>query len=736
MKNVSKKQYLIAASGATLLLLLNIFFLNSILIGITAIILYGYVFSRFIADIFLSEENQGRLFYGFLLLLTGEILTNTALYYLHGITPVTVAIALLLPFLLFLSSKSLPLYKGEMAAGQRGLRGRAPFLGIANILLNIALLTTLFLNQTTSLMPSPWQAVNHWFFITFAISTAFLILFVSKNKNYQTSIFAMAVHLFVMFGVAAILYPLGYGFDAFIHRATEEWILLNGSILPKTPYYIGQYSLVAWLAHITSLPIFYLDVYLVPILASISLPIVVSNVLKKIWNIPYKVGILLTLFIPFIPFLSLHLTTPHNLVILFTILIVFTTLGYLKNKTPLIIPFSLSLASLATHPLVAAPTFVFLIATMIIKKTSARGRTSLWLEKLSPISYLLSFLLITLTVPILFILNNFLANAPLPTFTNPLSSLPYFLELFARPYWYLENALIIYELLYTWQLLIIPIAISLCFAGFFISKKKLKAEYLFPIATISFFLSAWLLRSWIVFPDVVSYEQGDYPLRLLKTSLIFILPFGTFMIYKILANLQTYKLTNLSKTRKTAMTITLVTIISASLMLSFYFSYPQRNIKSRFPGFNITAADFQAVEWIHEREKKTFRSIGRIDGPSLFLSTQVAEIDYIVLSNQLVSASALTKYSFAKYFQTESGEIFYYSIPTGGKLYQQYGKMLYEGQKREYMEDAMQIAGVDKAYFVVNSYWANADKIIEGAKESADGWEVINNQVWIFIYEK
>ena len=151
-------------------------------------------------------------------------------------------------------------------------------------------------------------------------------------------------------------------------------------------------------------------------------------------------------------------------------------------------------------------------------------------------------------------------------------------------------------------------------------------------------------------------------------------------------------------------------------MLSFYLSYPQRNTKARFPGLNITQNDFRAVEWIHNQNDK---------------------YDYTVLSNQLVSAAALTNYSFAKYFDTPDGEVFYYSVPTGGLQYKQYGKMLYEGQKREYMLDAMNRVGVDTGYFVVNKYWANSDGIIEGAKKSADSWHVIDDdEIWVFIYER
>ena len=50
------------------------------------------------------------------------------------------------------------------------------------------------------------------------------------------------------------------------------------------------------------------------------------------------------------------------------------------------------------------------------------------------------------------------------------------------------------------------------------------------------------------------------------------------------------------------------------------------------------------------------------------ISNLESGIDYIVLSDQLISAAALTKYSFAKYYDTPKGQLFDYSLPTGGLL--------------------------------------------------------------------
>jgi len=670
-----------------------------------------------------------------LLIFGGLIIVNTIIYYAYGATRLT-ALIILLPALLILIGKNFQKIRRSnyrlliadyqllisritnyVSHNKRGLIFIFVFLLIETILF-----AALTLNRTTALMPSPWQAVGPWFFILYALATALLFFIITHRPHAETiahyplliTLTLTSLHLLLTFSVTAILYPLGWGFDAFVHRATEVWIQNHGSILPKQPYYIGQYSFVVWLSHLTGIAIFYLDVYLVPVLAALLLPPTVIFALQRVWGIEPRHGALLVWLIPFVPFFSLHLTTPHNLVLLLSILLVFTVLAYLKNQLHWSIPLLLAAAAVVTHPLLGAPMFLFAVFAFMLKKIQ-RLRIQLAL-----ISILI--LILTLLPAALFTINNLRSGSGWPTFTNPFTHLSEFFSLLARPYWYLDKAPFVYELLYGWQLLIVPTVILLAIGGFFTAYKKTRAsikppsldkgglrgvesEWLLLASAFSFVLSAWLLKSWIVFPDVVAYEQGDFPLRILKASLIFALPFAMYGMYKIIV---------LAKKRKITWVMCHVSCVML-LMLSLYLSYPQRNIKARFPGYNVTASDFKAVAWIHGREK--------------------SEIDYIVLANQLVSAAALTNYSFAKYFDTPEGQIFYYSVPTGGPQYQEYGRMLYEGQKREYMEAAMDRVGVDTGYFVLNTYWANSDKIIEGAKESADSWYVVDDgRVWIFIY--
>ena len=137
---------------------------------------------------------------------------------------------------------------------------------------------------------------------------------------------------------------------------------------------------------------------------------------------------------------------------------------------------------------------------------------------------------------------------------------------------------------------------------------------------------------------------------------------------------------------------------------------------TRVSRLNVSLSDFKAVEWIHNDNQ---------------------EYNYIVLANPLLAAGALTKYNFVKDFDTPQGPVFYYSIPSGGPMFKLYERMLYEGQKREFAEEVMHLTGAKKVYFVVNNYWSNFEKIVEGAKKTADSfYEVDGGKVMIFMYTR
>ncbi len=690
----------ILALTTSALLILNVWQIQSTWFGVPLFLIYLFLLADQTGKKFFGQESRlDATLLGLLALVLSLALAGTGFYYTTGITPISTSILVLLPLFLFWNTP-------DSLVASKPKKEKGVSLGtIAVLVLQGALFFLLVRAQTDTTLVSPWHNLSPWFFVLYTLSTAGIFLMAPKQRFLLTYIL-IGVQLLITWNVATIIYTLGFGFDGFIHRAAESWILENGVILPKTPFYIGQYSLVVVAAMVTGVSIFSLDSYLVPVLASIFLPFLFAWTGQKIWGWSKEKTILFVFVVPWLYFLNFNVTTPHNLVLILSILAIFTLLAFLKNTISFLLPALLTLSAMATHPLLGAPLLVFATTVLLVSKVrSQRFRISLMVG--------MTFTIILLP-SLMFGVNNFLQGYGLPELINPGQQLNSFVSLFKRPFWYQNQAPFLFDLLYSWQALVPILAITLGTAGVWRHTKADRSVLIFPLGAISFFLSAFVLHSMIVFPGVASSEQGNYPLRLISSSILFLLP---FLIVEMFVWYEWSKgiIKKYCPQRQRVADITLIIGVSSILTLSLYFAYPQSNPKVRFPGFNVTEADFQAVRLIEAK----------------------AGEDYIVLSNILVGAAALTEYSFSKHYQTTHGELFYYSIPSGGILYDFFSQMVYEGQKREYMESAMRLTGTKKAYFVMNSYWAHAHKIIREATKTADKVYTAgdDNEVTILEYQ-
>jgi len=657
------------------LLLLNIFVFKNPFIGAATILALIKIPGSFISSYFKDSSS----ILGSYLVLLYLMSVGGIIYFFYKIT-LSISLLLIIIPLLFL------LKKENISIGFQKIQ-RSPLLHFI-FAIDLSLLTFLFLKRTDALLVSPWEITSPLFFILFAVSTAGILYQYSKQKNIPIGI--ISTHLFLSFSVASIVYALGFGFDGFIHRATEQWILQNGFIEPKQPFYLGQYAIITMLSHLTTIPIFYIDTFFVPLLSSLILPISFEQLFKKRSSL--QSGAVYSLLVPLLYFITLNLTTPHNLVILLTI----SAVCFLYSEK-MTISWMIAITAVLTHPLPGFPLLLFTLFFHLAKKYNTK--------KIQNIFTMILFLCISLAPAAMFILQNIRSGFGFPNIINPFYKIDHFLELFQTPYWYLKDAGFMLDSLYFWQHILPVVAVLLGLYGLYTMKASL-----YPKITLAMFVGlwvgAWFLRSWIYFPNVATYEQGNYPLRLISASILYLLPFIAIGLQQMSKNLPKNKTVYYGG----------IFFLSLVLMVSLYFSYPQKNHKSRYPGYNVTKQDISTVQYIHNQEN---------------------DLEYTVLSNPLVSIAALTKYSFAKHFNTKEGELFYYAIPTGGPLYQLYGDMLYKDQKRSTMIEAMDLMGTDKAYFVLNSYWGNSEKIKNGALATADSMHTIsegNNEVYIFTY--
>ncbi len=570
------------------------------------------------------------------------------------------------------------------------------FLLILMLLGYSVIFWVLFTHRSGRTIISPWIPLSWKFFTLFFVISSFLIYFLQNYKQKAINYFLLILNFGVFLWIALIVYKHGFGFDPFIHQATEKWIAEKGFITPKKPYYIGQYVLVVSLHFLTNISIHLIDSVLVPVSAAILIPSCLYLLLKRN-NYDNYLSIAIALF-PTLLLSQFIVTTPNNLALLFAVLLIFWCWFEWgkKRKIYYLIGSILSITTIAIHPFIGLPGVVFYFGSLVYRKINANKKISLSLY----------FLTATLFLPLILGLYIYITQSG--TVTNPLDNLSPFLNIFKSPHWYLyEQAswpwYILYLFkVYIWKYLLILVALF----GFW-KVKTTKKSLFYTVSALAFLVSSFFLATSLNFSKVISYEETVFANRILDLALLMLAPGLIIGFINIIKSIEIPK-------KKLFLSIG----GSAILLFSLYFTYPTRDSVSQYTGYNVRTADLKAVEFINKRNEDN---------------------DYIVLANQMIGAAALKKLGFKKYIKLKNGsEHYFYSIPTGGALYKKFfSKMVYEKPKRKWIKQAMKFAGVKKAYFVHTNYWYPAAKIRDQAKKSADNWwEFGREEVWVYEYKK
>jgi len=225
------------------------------------------------------------------------------------------------------------------------------------------------------------------------------------------------------------------------------------------------------------------------------------------------------------------------------------------------------------------------------------------------------------------------------------------------------------------------------------------------LATASAIISGLLIAACVDFSYLPGSEQGGYAARLLMIALFIAAPATAVSIGNLIKKSET----------NGWRTIIIVAAVAFFFTSGVYLAYPREDAYVISKGWNTSTTDLSAVSAIDK---------------------DAGGEPYIVLAAQPVSAAALSRFGFFKYYNTAEGQIFAYPVPTGGALYQYFLKMIYTEPSAEYMREAMELAGVKRGYFVVNSYWTGADHIIGRAKQTSESWFGINNADFVFRYSR
>lgn len=558
------------------------------------------------------------------------------------------------------------------------------------VLFLVICLFILFKHTSDQALISPWQKVPPYFFLFYFLASFCLSLAIFKKKPLAKLL--LFLHYFLSFAVAVIVYKIGYGFDPFIHQATEKLISASGAVAPKPYYYLGQYALIVMIHKLAFIPIVYLDKLLVPVIAALTLPLALIPVLTK-W-LENKISALFTvLMLLILPFSFFIVTTPQNLAYLFLILALIYGLNC-KNYLDLINIILLSLAAFAVHPLAGIPTILFALLLTVYCSDNEKYKNHL---------YRLIFLFMIIALPLAFLFISQGDNSLNATTEQTNTALAWPRLIFPNQ----ENAILNTAYLFIFNFKIIYFLLILAGLRIMLKhKQECRILFLYLFSGLAC-LASYLLCARLSFGFLIAYERGDYSGRILTIAFLFFLPLAILALYGFFL-----KLSGQNKIIK----LIFIVFFSSLLTISLYGSYPRFDNYHNSHGYSVSQNDITAVNWI----------------------AADAQSDYIVLANQQVSAAALREFGFKKYYQAKTGnneQIFYYPIPTGGSLYQHYLDMVYAAPKRETVKAALALTGAETGYFVLNKYWWAFPKILAEAKLEADSWvEIGGGEIVIFKY--
>ncbi len=682
--------------------------LGGILLG-----LFVFGFGR-MAGRGLNDTESGSWWLGGWWILSGVMVVGSAAYYLEAITaPVVHAIIIATPPIAWWVGRHHAWQFQEWMEGWLKKQHPIPSTVYAAVLLSLlglALFAKLVLSSaTTDAIRSPWSAVPTVAFVALAAAACLLTFLCLRGRQRVLVIPLFSTLLFATLSINLGVFPLGSGFDPYIHQATEAHIAEYGTITPKPLYYIGQYALVLTLHHGFAIPIEQADRLLVPLLAALLLPAAWLTTASCFTSDRRRaIAMLPLLFL--LPLSSFVATTPQGLGNLWLLLLILASVPYLVSGTRprpphLLLP---ALATLAVHPIAGIPAVIY-VCLLALDPARAAGK----LRRPAIVLFFLAALAGCFALPASFILNTWrsthalglsldaftwqqlIASLHLDVFLanrfNPLLDLAYLLA---------GNALAF----------IVILACIGCFSGY--KKQILSTKPLAALAAM-LFTNYLLLSSAIDFSFLIDYERGNYAARLLPLLAFALAP---------LALLATLRAWDALAVRPIPLRLGFGLLLTALMVSTTYLTYPRYDSYEASHGYNVSQADIDAVHSIEQNAAGT---------------------SYAVLANQSVSAAAIREFGFIRYF----GDQFYYPVPTGGDFYDAFLRMNTH-PSREIAEASLALVNThcqrDPActlspattlYYVVDTYWWESSRIVETAKGNADDWWALGDgAVHVFGY--
>jgi len=563
---------------------------------------------------------------------------------------------------------------------------------------------------------SPWDYVPRLFFIVmFVMAAGTLALSAGRLAGVATLLPLVGLSMLAT-TVAATVYAIGFGFDPFIHQATENNIFTYGEMTPKPPYYLGQYAFITILARMLGGHVNLIDIWLVPLAFAVVIPVAYWSLRRSFgWDSPLAAAACVPLLA--LPLSSFVMTTPQglaNILLLITtfILLVSATTNHVRR----LVPAMLAVATISIHPLAGVPLLLFVAMVAYLRASDGLRRHPeirwAFFVKLTVVA--------CIALPVMFIINSRLSGAGVTLDQETLRTPAAIIEELKNPELETRRFSAALDFVYFWRISRTAIWSALAAIGallfWFAGRRKKddlqhEAAVAFGAGAVAFFVNYVLLRTWVRFPFLIEYERTNYADRMAELALFIAAPLALYAVGRFMMRMR--------KNGFPTLTAAIVLLTAAIIAANTYIAYPRRDRYESSRGWSTSAADVKAVQ--------------TIDNDS-------ADKDYVVLANQSVSAAAIRELGFKKYYEStdenSTEPIFFYPIPTGGQLYEIFLDTNEQSGATKTVQQAMNLTSTDVAYYVVNHYWWQAQQIIIKAKKEADTWWEIDDKIWVFKYTR
>ena len=540
-----------------------------------------------------------------------------------------------------------------------------------------AAILLLWSNGTTEPIRSPWSVVPAPFFFLYALMVVFGI---------QYSVFSIPIALALSSLVAIFVFPIGFGFDHFIHAAAERTIAATGSLSPPPLFYSGHYGLAVLLADLLPwVDVALADRLLTPLLTLLLVPLAHRAFRSVLSERAALLGIGALLIVPFLP---LAVSTPQATANVFALAMVLSLIapspkwsGSMRGWAP---PLALALAALLAQPMtgiiaaaIIATAFAWQLGWRIVGAMTA---------VLGAASIPLAFSIASRVVP----------QVDVAVAFRPLAALQRLGGALRDAFTFTAADFATADALAVARVLLPIVWVALAIIG---ARRVGSAARSLVAAPLTALFAAALVAATVTIPTQLGEEQSQFPLRLVQLATLLALPLAGIGLGTIL-----------ERARGHLPRIAAAVTVAAAATFTLLLAYPRDDAQARSGLWSVSASDIAAVHAIAD---------------------DASDARYIVLANQMLGAAAIREFGFqpshivtnsSRITHNSSLEILAFPLPAGGPIARKYWEFVAaDPVTRAPIDAAMALVGADRVYVVLHDYWRNYERTAAATTAIADG---------------